>query len=75
MKLENQTDHVAILALMIAGVLMKRLDELGEIDDATAKQLHHLVGGVRRHATHFALDDLNVLFDNIDRSLSQRARN
>ena len=73
MNLENQTDHVAILALMMVGVLTKRLDEVGYLDDATAKQLHKLVGGVRQHAKNSGLDDLNILFDNIDRSLGAKA--
>jgi RIO-like serine/threonine protein kinase len=72
MKLENETDHMAILALMISGLLLRRLNELGQIDEVTANHLHQLVAGVRRHAAISDLGDLNVLFDNIDRSLGSR---
>lgn len=74
MKLENETDHIAILSLMISGLLLRRLNEIGQIDEETAKHLHHLVGGVRRHATASQIEDLNVLFDNIDRALAARDR-
>jgi hypothetical protein len=73
MQLENQTDHIAILALMMVGVLTKRLGEVGHLDEATARQLHQLVTGVRKHAKNSGLSDLNILFDNIDRSLGSRA--
>lgn len=69
----NQTDHIAILSLMIVGVLVKRLDEVGHLDDATAARLHQLVNGVRTHARTAGISDLNILFDNIDRTLSKRA--
>lgn len=70
MQLENQTDHIAILALMMVGVLSKRLGELGQLDDATAHHLHRLVAGVQKHAKNTGIQDLNVLFDNIDRTLA-----
>ena len=69
MQLENQTDHVAILALMLVGMLIKRLEEVGQLDDATARQVHRLVGNVRTHAKNAGLTDLNILFDNIDHAL------
>ncbi len=72
MQLQNQTDHIAILALMIVGVLVERLDHLGHLDDATTKHLHRLVNGVRTHARASGLTDLKILFDNIDRSLGER---
>lgn len=73
MKLESPTDHIAILSLMIIGLLVRRLNELGQLDDATARQLHKLVAGVRMHASHAGINDLNILFDNIDRSLAETA--
>ena len=73
MQLENQTDHIAILSLMMVGVLAKRLGELGQLDEGTARQLHQLVTGVRTHARNAGLKDLNILFDNIDRTLGERA--
>ena len=68
---ENQTDHIALLALTIAGVLVKRLNDLGQLDEATARHLHQLVKGVRTHAKSRNLSDLNVLFDNIDGALGE----
>ena len=69
---ENQTDHIALLALMLVGMLIKRLEEVGQLDDATAHQIHRLVGSVRTHARNAGLEDLNILFDNIDRALGDR---
>ncbi len=72
MQPENQTDHIALLALMIAGVLIRRLDQVGQLDQDTSRQLHKLVAGVRTHAKGRGLTDLDVLFDNIDRSLGSK---
>lgn len=71
MELKDNTDHIAILALMMVGVLTKRLNEIGQLDEATASQLHKLVRGVRLHAQHAGISDLKILFDNIDRSLGE----
>ena len=71
MQLENQTDHVAILALMLVGMLIKRLEEVGQLDEATARHIHLIVGNVRTHAKNAGLTDLNILFDNIDRALGE----
>ncbi len=65
----DQTDHIAILALMMVGVLTKRLRDLGQLDEDTAKHLHSLVNSVRTHARTSGIDDLSVLFDNIERAL------
>ena len=73
MQPENQTDHIALLALMICGTLIKRLDEIGQLDEATSKRLHHLVNAVRTHANRHDAADLKVLFDNIEMSLGKRA--
>ena len=73
MELKDQTDHIAILALMLVGVLTERLDQLGQLDDKTAERIHHLVGGVRTHARIAGISDLNILFDNIDKALGARA--
>jgi hypothetical protein len=70
---ENQTDHIALLALTISGVLMKRLNELGQLDEDTSRHLRQLVKGVRTHAKSRNLTDLNVLFDNIDSALAGEA--
>jgi hypothetical protein len=68
----NEGEHVALLSLMMVGVLTKRLDEIGQLDLHTAKLLHQLVDGVRKHAKHRGLSDLNILFDNIDKTLTAR---
>jgi hypothetical protein len=72
MKLENQSDHIALLSLMLAGALTKRLVEIGQLDNRTSEHIHRLVQGVRIHAKHASLTDLDVLFDNIENSLETR---
>lgn len=72
MQPENQTDHIAPLSLTLMGILIKRLEEVGQLDDATAHHIHRLVGSVRIHAKNVGLTDLNVLFDSIDRALGNR---
>jgi hypothetical protein len=69
MELKDQADHIALLSLMIVGRLTKRLIEADLLDRETANEIHRLVQGVRIHARNSGLTDLNVLFDNIDRSL------
>ena len=71
MELRNQSDHVALLSLMLVGVLTKRLTETGQLDEETSDQIHRLVHGVRIHARHAGLEDLDVLFDNVDRALEK----
>lgn len=71
MELRDNTDHIAILALTMVGVLTKRLRDLGDLDPATSHQLQKLARGVRLHASHAGLDDLKILFDNIDRALEE----
>lgn len=70
MQPSNQTDHIALLALTMVGVLVKRLNELAQLDADTAKHLHLLVEGVRKHAQSAGLTDLKILFDNLDRALA-----
>ena len=70
---ESDTDHVALLALGITGVLIHRLNELGQLDEPTSRQLGQLVRGVRLHAERRGLADLHVLFDNLERALRARA--
>lgn len=72
MELNSQSDHIALLSLMLVGVLTKRLVEVGQLDDQTAEHIHRLVQGVRIHAKRAGLADLNVLFDNIDNSLEKQ---
>lgn len=72
MELKDNTDHIAILALMMVGVLTRRLTDTGQLDDATARQLHKLVRGVRTHAQNSGISDLEILFDNIDRALGSQ---
>lgn len=65
----NQTDHIALLSLMICGTLIKRLNELEQLDLSTVQRLHDLVQTVRIHAESHDLHDLRILFENIDRAL------
>ena len=69
MELKDQSDHVALLSLMLVGVLTKWLTETGQLDDDTAGQIHRLVQGVRIHARHAGLEDLDVLFDNVGNAM------
>ncbi len=71
MELKSQTDHVALLSLMIVGVLTRRLIQVNQLDKETAAQIHTLVQGVRIHAKNSGLTDLNILFDNIDKALAE----
>ena len=52
------------------GRLRLSLTETGQLDDVTAEHNHKLVEGVRIHAKSAGLTDLNVLFDNVDRTLA-----
>jgi len=69
MDLKDQTDHIALLSLMIVGVLTKRLIDVGQLDAETSAHIQRLVQGVRVHAKNAGMTDLNVLFDNIDNAL------
>jgi hypothetical protein len=55
---------------MMVGLLARRMKELGHLDQDTANHLHRLVKTVRAHARGSGIDDLNVLFDNVDKALS-----
>ena len=72
MELKSQTDHIALLSLMIVGVVTKRLLQLNQLDKETAEHIHTLVQGVRVHAKSGGLTDLDILFDNIDKALQER---
>jgi hypothetical protein len=72
MDVRSPADHVGILALMITGVLIDRLNELGQLDEATARHLHHLIKAVRKHAELTGSQDLNVLFDKIDSKIGSK---
>lgn len=70
MQPQDQTDHIAILSLMMVGTLTKRMKELGHLDDETAGHMHQLVKSVRGHAQVSGIKDLDILFDNIDKALN-----
>ncbi len=69
MQPQDQTDHIAMLSLMMVGVLTRRMKALGQLDPETERHLHKLVKSVREHASLSGVEDLNTLFDNIDKSL------
>ncbi len=69
MQPQDQTDHIAILSLMMVGVLTRRMKSLGQLDGETERHLHQLVKSVREHAALTGVADLNTLFDNIDKAL------
>ena len=69
MEPKTQTDHIAILSLMMVGVLTKRLKELHQLDDETTKHLHQLVKSVGVHAEISGIEELKTLFKVIDNSL------
>ena len=66
----NETDHIAILSLMMVGVLTKRMKELGHLDTETSTHLHRLVKSVGNHAKLSGIEDIKILFDNIDKALA-----
>lgn len=70
MQPSDSTDHIALLSLMLVGVLARRLNELGQIDEETRRHMRRLVDGVRLHADHRGLDDLRILLDNMDKSVA-----
>ena len=70
MQPKDQTDHIAILSLMMVGLLARRMKELGQLDDDTASHLHRLVKSVGVHAKAAGIEDLDVLFGNVERALS-----
>ena len=67
---KDQTDHIALLSLMMVGLLTRRMKDLGQLDEPTATHLQRLVHNVRVHAKASGIEDLNVLFDNLEKSLS-----
>jgi hypothetical protein len=73
MELKSQSDHIALLALMVVGVLTERLADLGHLDDNTADHIRRMVQGVRIHARNAGLADINVLLDNLERGLPAHA--
>ena len=69
MEPKTQTDHIAILSLMMVGVLTKRLKEINQLDDETTKHLHKLVKSVGVHAESSGVSDLKSLFKVVDKTL------
>jgi len=69
MQLEKASDNIAILALMMVGVLVERLNETGQLDEKTCRHLHHLVKSARKHAQIQAGHELDNLFNRIDEKL------
>ena len=71
MEPKNQTDHIAILSLMMVGVLTRRLKALGQLDSETESHLHKLLKSVQVHARSSGIEDLNTLFERIDKELAK----
>lgn len=67
---DNATDHLALLSIMMVRVLASRLNDLGQLDEPTRKQLRKLVEGVRTHADRRGLQEMSILFDNLDKSVT-----
>ena len=69
MQIETPTDNIAILSLMMTAALARRLNELGQLDELTRKRLRHLVRAAKTHAHLGSGDDLDLLFDQVDKKL------
>lgn len=72
MQPETPTDHIALLALMICGTLIKRMNELGQLDEPTAHRLQRLIKSVRTHAESHHVNDLRILFENVEIALGEK---
>lgn len=70
MEVTNQTDHIALLSLMMVRVLAKRLNDLDLLDEETRQHLGRLLQGVRTHAGNRGIDDLRILFDNVEKAVA-----
>ena len=73
MQTDTPAQNIAILALMMAGVLTERLNELGQLDEPTCRRLRHLIAAVRTHAHLHAGQELDDLFNQIERKLGDAA--
>jgi hypothetical protein len=74
MQTQTQADHIALLAFMICGVLVERLNDCGQLDDATRRHLHHLLTAARKHAQLLGVTDLDLLIDRMDHKLKPPPR-
>lgn len=72
MEPKSQSEHIALLSLMIVGVLTDRLAKLGHLDEETSEHIRRLIRGVRIHARSTGLTDLEVLLDNLEQNLPER---
>jgi hypothetical protein len=71
MQLDKETDDIAILALMMVGVVVERLNEIGQLDPKTTRHLHHLVKSARTHAQFQSGHELDNLFNRIEDKLGK----
>jgi hypothetical protein len=69
MHIDKPMENVAILALMMAGIVIERLSEIGQLDGKTIRHLRHLVISVRKHAQLQAGHELDELFSRIELKL------
>jgi len=73
MQSEKASDNIAILALMMVGVLIERMNEIGQLDEKTSRHLHHLVKSAGKHARYEVGHELDNLFSRIDEKLARRS--
>ena len=69
MQVKTPFEHVALLALMMTRVLARRLQELGQLDEATTRHLAHLVASMKTHADVSGNNELDVLLGDMERDL------
>ncbi len=69
MEVKTASDHVALLSLMMTRLVTRRLQALGQLDDATLKHLHHLVVSMKAHADLQGSQELDLLLKEMEREL------
>lgn len=69
MQVKTAFDHIALLSLMMTRLLTKRLQALGQLDNATTKHLHHLVVSMKGHADLTGNHELDLLLGEMEREL------
>ena len=73
MTIDKPAENIAILSLMMVGTLIERLNELGQLDEKTARHLHHLVAAVRKHTQLQGGHEFDQLFNRVEDKLTRGA--